>query len=235
MAVELEKAPMMEALCQGQARLGTPIEDMTRDERIASVGPLVIDIVKRWYRGLMTREKCNYDMDDLLAEIWVEIAIKDAMYNPECGKYTTYAAMLTNRKLGEMRNYMRTVHSPKNSSCRMKTGNPDNPTKQKIANSMREPQGLESAGEELNVEGADDTDITEAIRASAKDAMFSLPPLQARIMRMSYGLGPDRRKLPVSAIARAIGVDVEQIRDLKSSADSAIGEAVASRRESFLL
>lgn len=92
----------------------------TREERIRSVWPFICRRVLEFCKTLKPRERACLDPEDALAEIWIELAQKDGKWEPERGKYITFVGTLVEHRLFALRDEVRTVRSPRNSSCRLK-------------------------------------------------------------------------------------------------------------------
>lgn len=92
----------------------------TVEGRIKSVWPFIVSRVLEFSRTLKGRERINFDPEDILTELWVVLADKDALWTPERGKYITFVGIIIDREFSSIRDKARTIHSPRNSSCRMK-------------------------------------------------------------------------------------------------------------------
>jgi hypothetical protein len=68
---------------------------------------------------LQPRERANYDAEDVLMECWLALRDRDHKYDPERGKYITFAGPVIEHHLYAVREKARVVRSPRNSSCRL--------------------------------------------------------------------------------------------------------------------
>jgi RNA polymerase sigma factor (sigma-70 family) len=231
--------PMLGAVCQGNPVLENPaiaarLIELTRDERIASVGPMIVSVAKKFWDSLMPREKASHSPEDIAAELWIEIAEKDEKWNPDSGAYTTFAMMLMEHKVEDIRSKCRVVHSPRNAVARIKSsdGSPKSErTARKILASMKESVGIDAAG----INPVADDEAEAAARAErmankldlAKRHVAKLPdPLARTVLSMYYGLGRDAMKQ--RAIAEALGRTDAEIRAARKRGERLLKQAVAS-------
>jgi hypothetical protein len=75
---------------------------------------------------LRPRDLANYDPEDVLTELYLALLLeKDHKWEPERGKYLTFAGTkVVENELHAIRDRSHTVHSPRNSSCRLKQYEP---------------------------------------------------------------------------------------------------------------
>ena len=92
----------------------------TPEARIRSIWPFIVRRVIKFQESLKHRERANFDHEDTLTELWVALAEKDSEWSPDRGKYITFAGVIIDCELCAIRDKARTVHSPRNSSCRLK-------------------------------------------------------------------------------------------------------------------
>lgn len=99
----------------------TPKEqaEANTEDRIASVWPFMIRKSASFVESLRDRQRSNYDLEDVLTEIYVELRTKDPRFNPEVATYITFSAYLVDHLFVALRDNSRTVHSPKNSGSRL--------------------------------------------------------------------------------------------------------------------
>jgi DNA-directed RNA polymerase specialized sigma24 family protein len=91
----------------------------TPDRRIESVWRFMIRKTIAFVDTLYGSEQANCDIEDVLMEIYIELREKDDKWEPDRGRYITYAARLAQRHLSSLRDRLRTVQSPRNSLSRM--------------------------------------------------------------------------------------------------------------------
>jgi hypothetical protein len=92
----------------------------TTNERIGSVWLYLVRRANKFVKTLRPYEQSNFDVEDVLMELYVTLAEKDAKWEPDRGRYITFAGKIADRALTDIRDRSRTVESPRNSSCRMR-------------------------------------------------------------------------------------------------------------------
>lgn len=117
---DLGKNPLCKQLIAAYRPLN-PTEQAvaTTDERIASVWPFMITRAAKFADSLKDRQRSNYDMEDVLTEIYLELRTKDSKFDASVATYVTFAATLADHLFVSIRDNSRTVHSPKNSGSRL--------------------------------------------------------------------------------------------------------------------
>lgn len=91
----------------------------TPDQRIESVWRFLVRRALLFMETLRGQEVANFDCEDVLMELYIELREKDGKWSPERGRYITYAARLAQRHISGLRDKSRTVQSPRNSSSRL--------------------------------------------------------------------------------------------------------------------
>lgn len=91
----------------------------TADQRIESVWRFLVRRALLFAEGMRGQELANFDVEDVLMELYVELREKDHKWEPARGRYITYAARLAQRHISGMKDRARTVQSPRNSSSRI--------------------------------------------------------------------------------------------------------------------
>jgi hypothetical protein len=70
---------------------------------------------------LSPRERANFDCEDVLIECWITQRERDAKWDPSRGRsYLAFAATIEGHRLYGIRDQARTVHPPRNSTCRLR-------------------------------------------------------------------------------------------------------------------
>jgi hypothetical protein len=92
----------------------------TPEERIRSIWSFIVKLTKQFQSTLKPRDRVNFDAEDTMSELWIALRENDAEWNPERGRYITFAGTVIVRELCAIRDKARTVHSPRNSTCRMR-------------------------------------------------------------------------------------------------------------------
>lgn len=118
---EAQRYPIFFAFGQDPRRLTTE-EAITASptERIGSVWPYIVKRVMKYHKSLGPMERINFDPEDICSEIVETLMVKDCKWDPERSSYITFAVKIATNAMSDLRNVARTVHSPRNSSCRMK-------------------------------------------------------------------------------------------------------------------
>lgn len=216
----------------------------TLDERIKSVWPFIISCVRSFEKTLSVRERANYDMEDVVSEIWLALAEKDDKWTPERGKYITFAGVVIHRELSAIRDKCRTVHGPRNSSCMMKKysmGEDDGtitPRKAKTAADIRRTiKGATCVTENPPTKGCNSPEPSAVVgraesAAENLDAVKlsirkNLTPFEAKVMGLLCGLWGNP-SLSVFWIAWHEKKDPSEVRRAKDRAVSKIRKHLAS-------
>lgn len=92
----------------------------TADERIESVWPFLVKLAIGFHLRMKPGDKVNFDIEDVLSELYIKLKRSDDSWSPERGLYITFAASLSRRVMSSIRDRAHTVHSPRNSTCRLK-------------------------------------------------------------------------------------------------------------------
>jgi hypothetical protein len=92
----------------------------TPEERISSIWPFIVKQSIIFLGTLHTRELVNFDADDVLLEIWIELRQKDCKWDPAIGSYISFCGKLIHHLFIRLRERSRTVESPRNTNCRIK-------------------------------------------------------------------------------------------------------------------
>lgn len=101
-------------LTHAQAIAATP------QERIRSVWPFLVRTVLDFADTLRPRDRANFDPEDVITELYLTLLEKDDKWEPARGRYLTYAGKVVENELHAIRDRSHTVHSPRNSSCRLR-------------------------------------------------------------------------------------------------------------------
>lgn len=201
---------------------------LTRDERLASVGPLIIDRAKLFWLNLSSREQANYDLEDIVLEVWAELASKDHLYSPERGRYTTYTMDLAWKFLSGLRNIMRTVHAPRNADSRLKSMNVESITAKAIVAAMKEPCRLDDTASEESGETEEERNNSDFMAETMRKleeavlVMGRTNPKHALVIHMSYGLNGSE-PMNTSEIGETIGMHGREVLAIKKEAEEILG------------
>jgi hypothetical protein len=180
---------------------------------------------------LQPRERANYDAEDVLMECWLALRDRDHKYDPERGKYITFAGPVIEHHLYAVREKARVVRSPRNSSCRLggyaqaEAEGRISPRTAKTANDIRrtarDPGGI--SGDEYVPSSADvQAEVIEReLRAIGRDAIIEALDVltldECRLIGGVFGLW-DGHARTVMEIAAEAGDDADRLYRVKRSA-----------------
>ena len=227
-SAKIASSPLMSAMCGPKKHMGKDVDvtKLSRDERVASVGPLIIALSKKFWMNLSGREQANFDLEDIALELWAEIASKDEHYDASRGRYTTFAMDLAWKFLAELRNQMRTVRSPRNADSRLKKMDDNSLTAKAIVSSMKEPCTLSDTHDEEEDES--DSVMLDEFMADSKAMVESAVidglgdmPTHSRIITLAYGLDGNQ-PLNTAKIGDKIGMPQRDVLSMKREAESVI-------------
>lgn len=223
----------------------------TPEERITSVWPFVVKQVSAFISSLHQRELVNFDADDVLIEVWIELRQKDCKWDPRIGTYISFAGKIIHHLFVRIRERSRTVESPRNATCRLKecisllqSGKNLTEARSKNRNDiLRTINGTSLMGEvvpEYEHHSSPESDCLgqehEIILEDAvKRSVSALSPLEAFVLGRLHGLwGNESQTLDqVAKSLRKTHKEVARIRDkaYKSMRDFLESEFHASSQE----
>jgi hypothetical protein len=204
----------------------------TPEERIRSVWPFLVKSVLKFADTLRPRDLANYDPEDVLTELYIALMEKDCKWEPERGRYLTFCGKVVENELHAIRDRAHTVHSPRNSSCRLKQyeaadaeGNLSG-RKAKTYADIRRVIGEHEAldGDAMIPASAPDTaevvDRRESLRVVNSGVMAGLrvlAPDEATTIGKAFGLfgHPDQ---PLATIAMKQGRTIDSVKKTKGRA-----------------
>jgi RNA polymerase sigma factor (sigma-70 family) len=202
------------------------------DARVESIWPFLMSMCSSFVERLSPSERQSLDLDDVLSEAFVRLKEKDHCWNPDRGRYITFAGSVVRRMLYDLRDRSRTVKSPSNSSIRSKayeekaatTGGVANPIWESIAATKREYVSINGVEGGVDIEDHGPPAEDEAkesrdrdVAKKLKEFIGSLTPYQAAVVGMEYGLfGQPTRT--VAEIAERLKIDVVRCRSISASA-----------------
>jgi len=86
------------------------------EERFDAIARYVVSHVKTFFFALSPEGKISYELDDIVTEVWVELAQKNHLYRPELGNYLAWANTLIRNLLIDLRERSRCIRMPTNAS-----------------------------------------------------------------------------------------------------------------------
>jgi RNA polymerase sigma factor (sigma-70 family) len=194
--------------------------DNDRDRRIASVMPRVVSQLNKFRANLRPNEVPFFDLDDLLQEIWITLCEKDHYFDPERSKYITFANLITNQKLADVRNRWHTVEGPRDTAARLRREDLEDPRLiESIRHTIRDVTPL--TDECLLVDETDraeESDLQKQAREMVLTALQQLSsPLMVLVLKWAYGL-LDHHPKSTTEIAERMKISVNRVTMLKKRA-----------------
>jgi DNA-directed RNA polymerase specialized sigma24 family protein len=237
--------PMMFAF--GAERLVFETSDLaavaTPDERIRSVWPFLVRAVLAFQKRLKDRERANFDCEDTLSSIFIDLRERDHRWVPARGKYITFAGEIARHTMFAIRDKSRTVESPRNSPCRIKKYTADmeagtlSPTKARTFQRIK--HTVAEAVPDLDGDGAyfdDPSDILEAedakrtARTEIAIAIRGLTSEEAYVIGASRGLWGGEPK-SIQDIAELMCCQPEDVKRLRDSARAKVAASIRKRSQ----
>jgi DNA-directed RNA polymerase specialized sigma subunit len=212
----------------------------TPHERIRSVWPFLVRSVLKFADTLRPRDLANYDPEDVLLELYATLLEKDDKWEPERGKYLTFAGSVVENELHAIRDRSHTVHSPRNSSCRLKQyeqaqaeGKLDKRKERTFASIRRVIGEHESIEGEASLPAAKDTaevvlrrEELKSVNSAVLAGLMMLTIEEADILGRSYGLWGSR-ELPLDKIAERTRRTLDSVKKIKARAQDKIRARLA--------
>jgi len=220
-----------------EARAATP------EERITSIWPFVVKQATLFIASLHARELANFDADDILLEVWIELRQKDCKWDPAIGSYCSFAGKIIRHLFLRLRERSRTVESPRNTTCRLseyqqldEAGAAISPVRRKNWSDIsRTISGTARMGEqapERASRGGPEEECLDAEHAfvfsdAVKQALAQLSPTAARVLGRLHGLWGNPVHT-VAEVARELGKSPEQVRKIRDAANQCVRDYLES-------
>lgn len=224
---------------------GEDIEYLSHDEaiaapveaRIKSVWPFLVRQVLRFSETLRPRDRANYDPEDVLGELWVTLVEKDEKWEPTRGRYLTFAGRVVANELHAIRDRSHTVHSPKNTGCRIKQyeaeadeGGMSERRRKTYADILRVLGEQEAiADDPMSMSAPDTADVVERrerqgiARQAVKLAVDVLTPCESKTLGQAFGLF-GQVEIPIEQIAEESGRRLDRVKKTKARAQAKLRE-----------
>lgn len=241
-----DKYPMIDAFGGKHEFLGDGGEFVDTEARIRSIWPFLVGRAQSFQSTLKPRERVNTDIEDTISALYIALVEKDKDWEPARGKYITFAGVVIEREFCSIRDKARTVHSPRNSSGRLKEYKEEeadgtiSPRRMKTFHDIRRTaEGMSGIGsgtnndQESGFEHVPSVDITpdkiaaeNETLASYRQAVLSvtanvLNPTEARVIGLLWGLwGKDVET--VFRVSWITGMSQEDVQRTKVRACSKI-------------
>ena len=201
--------------------------------RIRSIWPFIVRRCLAFAKSIKPRERTHFDPEDILSEIWVKLAEKDALWSPDRGKYITFAGVIIDRELGSIRDKARTVHAPRNSAGRMKDYRKEEAdgsiTRRRSATAsdirrtrfgscdIAHASGVASLNSPVPLDFLSEEESRAAAAASVASAIKKLSPLESMVIGRIFGLW-GKPEASVWLVAWEFGRSQEEVRRIKDRA-----------------
>lgn len=209
------------------------------ESRLRSVWPLLKRLSRTFLETLTDRERANCDVDDVLSALTLKLLAEDWRWKWRIGKYSGFAARLARNELHRMRNRVRTVETPLNTSERLReyhervaqgrTLGRESVTFARLQGAARGGAGLESPERLADHSPAAldrDDDRVARTRAAVWAAVGQLDPLTAIVVGRYYGLdGEPARDVP--EVARSLRMSAKRVREKLTGGCERLREALA--------
>lgn len=209
-------------------------QNATRDERLRSVWPFMTRRVLEFSKTLKVRERVNFDLEDVAAELWVALATRDHKWSPDRGRYLTFAGTIIDNELCSIRDRARTVQSPRNSFCRIKeyegeqaAGTISSKRLKTLADIRRSGFALspiDGSGRDFDKAIHDDPSASILAREEAdeqlnglKSAIAILTPTEAEVLRRTAGIFGTPRQTS-KAVAKSLALTEWEVAEIKARA-----------------
>jgi hypothetical protein len=208
----------------------------TAQERIRSVWPFLVKAVLRFAETLGPRDRANFDPEDVISELCVTLLERDDKWEPARGKYLTFAGKVVENELHAIRDRAHTVHSPRNSSCRLRQyaaarragtlSDRKAKTESDIRRVVGSGQAIAAIVDAPTV--APDTaeivahrDHLRLVRSAVIAGIKALAPDEAAAVGGAYGLW-GRSEQPLALIAFKQRMTVDEVKKVKGRAQAKI-------------
>jgi DNA-directed RNA polymerase specialized sigma subunit len=215
--------------------------------RLESVRGFINKKAVNFHRTLSARERANYDVNDIVAELQVAIIEQDHGFDPNIAKYTTYITAIVSHRLAYIKDHANTVESPPNANGRSKEyqEEEDNNTiskrRRKTADDIRRtrygivsidrhhdesegsmdradaPDGMAIAVECPPDVGAMKAEDHKEAIKTIIDAVKTLKPIEAWLLGATYGLWGQQR-VTIGELAARSGRSPDKLSRIKSNA-----------------
>ncbi|WP_020467617.1 sigma-70 family RNA polymerase sigma factor [Singulisphaera acidiphila] len=206
----------------------------TREERLRSVWPFLTRRALEFSKTLKERERVNFDLEDVAAELWVALATRDHKWSPERGRYLTFAGTIIDNELCSIRDRARTVQSPRNSFCRIKEYQAEAENGEISARRLKTLADIRRTGFGLSPIDGSGRDFDRAIHDdpaasiltqeeadeklnALRSAISILTPTEAEVLRRTAGIFGTPRQTS-KAVAKSLELTEWEVAEIKARA-----------------
>lgn len=189
-------------------------------------------IANRFTLRLKDHEKANLDVDDIISELVTILIERDDKFDPNRGKYITFASTVAKIHLNALRDKSHTVESPLNSASRMKKYDQDktdgklnlrtSKTSHDIPRSCEATVPIETVDiiddrEESPLEILEQCEYKENLKKAILKEIRKLKPLEAVVISRLFGLNGNHEE-SIWEIAFELSKTAREIKDIRDSA-----------------
>ena len=182
-----------------------PTEPTDAAARIVNVLPFLTGKARRFRRSLPDRHRADHDIDDLIQDIWSEMLVKDAQYDPSRGSYITFAGTVIDRMFLHLADRLRRTPRPMPLEGDQSDDRTETP--------------LETLAAEESARRA---------REALADALPSLDDRDHFVVTSVYGI--DREPMTILALAAWLVTSSSMVIGIRSRAESNLRALLAGRR-----
>ncbi len=216
------------------------------ETRLRSIWKYVVRRARRFCATLTDRERSQMDAEDLVGEIVASLLEKDAKWNPERGRYVTFAESVMRNVLSLKREHARVVAAPANAAGRLrqyqelyaqgKLSPASTRTMRAIEGALGETETVSPTvdppfGADREHNGHTTLAATRTMETEVSEALRTLDdPRQCLVLGRTYGLFGGDEQTP-KQIADAIGTDSNAVRNLQGRAKNAMRRRIEKLRE----
>jgi RNA polymerase sigma factor (sigma-70 family) len=173
------------------------------ERRIVSVLPLITKLANRWLRDQHPRQRAQYDLEDIIQELWAELLAVDPSYDPSKSAYTTWVMLIVPQRLARL--------------GQRRPGNRQEPLAFDVIDGNA-PTAAES------FERAEDA---QQARQAVQQGMERLDDAHYSVLAWTYGL-LDRTPKPAGEQAAFLMKTVPQVLQLRTEAEDTLRRYLAS-------
>ncbi len=212
------------------------------NQRVGAIWKFLVKKIMQFQGTMVPRERAAFDPEDTLQTLYLELRDRDAKWDPERGRYITFASEVIAHEFTRIREHSRTVKAPRNAYARLSeyeisSANGTLSARSAIvAGKVRsvvsaQESWTESDASNLTTEESEEESSKSERRALARAAVLQsmgvLTALESVILGHRYGLWGKAERTD-RQIASATGNTVADIRAAARSAEGKLKERLSS-------
>ena len=205
------------------------------DRRCESVWPFVVRKVSEFLDRTMPSDRPGLEMDDVLCEIWISLRTKDDRWDPDQGRYITFAWAVAWRRMAELRDRARVVASPPNCySTITKYQDQADELSEKRRVTLQAMKATRWSYVPVDHESpiTDDREgscVLDEARTQIAAALATLSPYEAAILGRTSGLFGQKSSL--TAVAKKLKIRRDVAGRIRDEAMRKLAEILRAKRE----